>query len=59
MKIFKIQFHDFHQLISTKRLNILSLLQKERERERFAAPAARKGNEFDSLISTFPHLSSL
>lgn len=28
MKIVKIQFHDFHQLISTKRLNILSLLQR-------------------------------
>lgn len=28
-KIVKIQFHDFHQLISSKRLNILSLLQRE------------------------------
>lgn len=67
MKIVKIQFHDFHQLISTKRLNILSLLQREvgDGGVGFAAPAAGNGNDFDSLIlgslittKALPHLAS-
>lgn len=54
MKILKIHFHDFHQLIPTKRLNILSLLQiekgREREREEFAVPAATDESDLGLIL---------